>query len=334
MRNVHKSVILNDRSSVGEARRAAVAMAQTLGFDEERRNDIGIAATEMATNVVLHATSGELVIGAAGPEGAQWIDLTAIDAGPGIPDIGRAMEDGYSTTGTAGQGLGAVGRLADAAALYSVPTKGTASWSRFTKTRSPTSTYGVISVPVRGETAIGDGYYVLPGTQRSFYMVVDGLGHGQGAAEAAEEAISVVKASVNEPLVDILNKTHDALKKTRGAAMSIAVADHERRILTYGGVGNVGGLLVTGGTTRGLSSQNGTLGAVLPRACQEFTFPFESNSLLVLYSDGLATKTAISPYTGIQGRHPALIAGLLYRDYTRKRDDATVLVARLEEEHR
>jgi serine phosphatase RsbU (regulator of sigma subunit) len=163
-------------------------------------------------------------------------------------------------------------------------------------------------------------------------MVVDGLGHGPGAAEAAEEAIAVVNASVGESMAEILTRTHDALKKTRGAAMSIAVADHERRVLTYAGVGNVSGLLVTGSTTRGLSSQNGTLGAALPRSLQEFSFPLEPHSLLIMYSDGLASKTGISPYTGLQGRHPGLIAGLLYRDFSRKRDDATVLVARMEGE--
>ena len=70
--------------------------------------------------------------------------------------------------------------------------------------------------------------------------------------------------------------------------------------------------------------------ALLPRTTQEYTYPIESHSLLTMFSDGLATKTGISPYTGLQGRHPALIAGLLYRDFTRRRDDATVLVARME----
>jgi anti-sigma regulatory factor (Ser/Thr protein kinase) len=321
---------LTDRSSVGEARRAAATLAQTLGFEADRRNDIAIAATELANNVILHAQSGELLLCWGGPENARWIDITALDEGPGIPDIGRAMEDGYSTIGTAGQGLGAVARLADKSALYSTPSKGAVYWSRFTPTRSETPGFGVVSIPVRGETALGDGHLAIPGTRRSLYMVVDGLGHGQGAAEAAEEAIRVVLASAGETLADMLAAAHDALKKTRGAAMSIAVADHEQRILTYAGVGNVGGLLVTGSTVRSLSSQNGTLGAAMPRVCQELTFPIESQTLLIMHSDGLASRTAISPYTGIQGRHPALIAGLLYRDFTRKRDDATVLVARME----
>jgi anti-sigma regulatory factor (Ser/Thr protein kinase) len=334
LRHIHRSITLTDRSSVGEARRTAVAIAQSLGFDEGRRNDIGIAATEAANNIILHAKSGELLL-CPSVDGSSWLDLMAIDAGPGIHDIARAMVDGYSTIGTPGQGLGAIGRLADSSALYSVPGKGTVYWSRFAQGRITSSpALGVISIPVKGESACGDGYHAFPSDVRSLYVVVDGLGHGAGASEAAQEALSVVETSAGETATEIMVRTHDALKKTRGAAMSVALVDHERKILTYAGVGNISATLVTGSVSRSLVSQNGTLGAVLPRVPQEYTYPFESNTLLVMFSDGLASKTGISPYPGLQSRHPALIAGVLHRDFTRKRDDATVLVARLEEERK
>jgi len=73
------------------------------------------------------------------------------------------------------------------------------------------------------------------------------------------------------------------------------------------------------------------MGAVLPRL-QAYTYPIERNSLLIMFSDGLTSKTGISTYAGLNGRHPVLIAGVLYRDFCRKRDDSTVLVARMEEE--
>ena len=321
-----------DKSSVGEARRAAVSLAQVLGFEEGRGNDIGIVATEAANNVILHAKSGELLICSSGEGGSSWIDLIAIDSGPGITDISRAMEDGYSSIGTPGQGLGAIGRLSDLSSLYSLPGKGAAYWSRFMRDRTSTQTLGVVSVPVKGEVTSGDGYVALPGRSRSLYMVVDGLGHGPGASEAAEEAIAMIQSKAALTPVEMIVSTHDALKKTRGAAMSVAVVDHERKILHYAGIGNVGSTLVNGTTSRSLISQNGTLGAILPRVPQEYTYPIERNSLLIMFSDGLASKAGISGYAGIQGRHPALIAGLLYRDFTRRRDDATVLVARMEEE--
>jgi anti-sigma regulatory factor (Ser/Thr protein kinase) len=302
-----------------------------LGFDEARANDIGIVATEAANNVVLHAKSGELLICPADDGASSWLDLIAIDSGPGIPDISRAMEDGFSSIGTAGQGLGAIGRLSDLSSLYSLPEKGTTYWSRFIRKRPGNTALGVVNVPIKGETTSGDGYVARPGPSRSLYVVVDGLGHGPGASEAAEEAIAIIQSTSALTATEMIVKTHDALKKTRGAAMSVAVVDHDQKILHYAGVGNIGAALVTGTATRTLVSQNGTLGAILPRVPQEYTYPIERNTLLIMFSDGLASKTGISAYPGIQARHPALTAGLLYRDFSRRRDDATVLVARMEE---
>jgi anti-sigma regulatory factor (Ser/Thr protein kinase) len=324
-------VALTDKSSVGEARRAAVSLAQNLGFDEGRANDIGIVATEAANNVVLHAKSGELLICPTDDGVSSWLDLFAIDSGPGIPEISRAMEDGFSSIGTAGQGLGAIGRLSDMSSLYSLPEKGTVYWSRFIRTRPGNTGLGVVSVPVKGETTCGDGYLARPAGSRSVYVVVDGLGHGPGASEAAEQAIAIIQSTSVLTPTEMILRTHDALKKTRGAAMSVAVVNHDQKVVQYAGVGNISASLVTGTSTRALVSQNGTLGAILPRVPQEYTYPIERNTLLIMFSDGLVTKTGVSAYPGIYSRHPALIAGLLYRDFSRRRDDATVLVARLEE---
>jgi anti-sigma regulatory factor (Ser/Thr protein kinase) len=332
LRQTHRSIAITDQSSVGEARRVIMQLAMTLGFTEERRSDVGIAVTELAMNVFVHGRGGEVVACPfANTDGEAWLDILALDSGPGIRDVARAMEDGYSTAGTAGQGLGAVGRLADEISLYSVQDKGTVYWSRFRvgHGKSSLANAGVVCVPVKTETLCGDGYLLLPGVSRSLYMVVDGLGHGSGANEAAEEAMATVRRCNEENAAAIVLQTHDALKKTRGAAMSLAVIDHERSLCTYAGVGNVSGMLVTGPVSRSLVSQNGTLGAVLPRTVQEYSYPIEHNTLMVMCSDGLNTRAELTGYPGIQHRHPMLMAGLLYRDFTRRRDDVTVLVAPL-----
>ena len=109
--------------------------------------------------------------------------------------------------------------------------------------------------------------------------------------------------------------------------MSIAIVDHERMIATYAGVGNVSANLVTGDTSRSLVGQNGTVGAVLPRVPQEYTYPVSKNTALVLFSDGLASKANPIGYPGLQNRHPALIAGVIFRDFRRRRDDASIMIA-------
>jgi anti-sigma regulatory factor (Ser/Thr protein kinase) len=329
LRHTHRSIAISDRSSVGEARRAALAAAQSLGFSESRRNDVGIAVTEAATNIVLHAKTGEFLVCAAQGENSSYLDLLALDTGTGIYNIPQAFEDGYSTIGTAGQGLGAVQRLSDVSSLYSLPDRGTVFWSRFqTGTTAVSRLHGAVSIPMKGEAVCGDGFLTLPGKSRSLYMMVDGLGHGAHAAEAAEEAIRTVGVHAGESATEIVTITHDALKKTRGAAMTVVLVDHERQTLICSGVGNISSVIVSGAAARNMVSQNGTLGAVLPRI-QEFTYPFDSRSMLVMHSDGVGTKWSFSSYPGLHARHPQLIAGLLYRDFSRHRDDATVLLASL-----
>lgn len=330
MRPGHRSIAIEDKSSVGEARRAAVQIGQTLGFDERRRSDIGIVATEAATNVLLHAKKGELLLCPFAQGDHFWLDILAIDGGPGIQDVARAMEDGFSSIGTAGQGLGAIARLSDESSLYTNPGKGTIYWCRFKSAGAASAMLiGLVNIPIHGETVCGDSYFIQVEPSRSIYMMVDGLGHGQGAADAATEAVASVSRFTRESAAEIIMRTHDALKKTRGAAMSVAIIDHERLVVKYAGVGNVSASLLNGVSSRSLVCQNGTLGAVIPRVPQEYTYPIEGNTALLMFSDGLVTRTSTIGYPGIQNRHPALIAGVLFRDFSRRRDDATVMIARI-----
>jgi hypothetical protein len=64
------------------------------------------------------------------------------------------------------------------------------------------------------------------------------------------------------------------------------------------------------------------------RRVQQFDLPLPTNALLLLHSDGLATHWNLADYPGLVGRHPGIIAGVLYRDHERGRDDVTVLVVR------
>jgi len=317
---------------VGEARRLAMSAAQSLGFDENRRSDVGIVATEAATNVLLHARGGEFLVCPFRMGDTTYLDLLALDQGSGIRDVPRALQDGYSTSGTAGHGMGAIQRLSDESRLYSFPDRGTVFWSRFQdSTRIKSRPFGAVNIPMKGETICGDAFLVLPGASKSLYMMADGLGHGAHAAEAANEAVSSVRLHADRTASEIVTFAHAELKKTRGAAITVAIVDHERQTLTCSGVGNISSVILNGMSSRNMITQNGTLGVVLPRM-QEYCYPIESRSVLLMYSDGINSKCSLSGYSGLQNRHPMLIAGLLYRDFSRHRDDATVLLASLGDE--
>jgi serine/threonine protein phosphatase PrpC len=61
---------------------------------------------------------------------------------------------------------------------------------------------------------------------------------------------------------------------------------------------------------------------------QEFSLPWNDDSTLIMYSDGLTSRWDLDQYPGLINKHPSLVAGLLYRDFNRERDDVTVLVAK------
>jgi hypothetical protein len=158
-------------------------------------------------------------------------------------------------------------------------------------------------------------------------MVVDGLGHGVLAAEAARQAERTLAAATRDSLLDIIHDTHLALRKTRGAAFALAKIDPQKGLLSFAGVGNIAASIVGPGSSRSMASHNGILGQQMERV-QEFTAPWSRNNVLVMHSDGLAGRWDLERYPGIQNRHPSLIGAVLHRDFCRGRDDVTVLVAK------
>jgi hypothetical protein len=162
-------------------------------------------------------------------------------------------------------------------------------------------------------------------------MVVDGLGHGPGAADAARAAVRAFEAGPSREPATHLAAMHEALRSTRGAAAAVARIDRGRRSVAFAAVGNVAGAIVAGGATRRLVSMSGTLGHQVHRI-NEFTCPWHDDAVLLMHSDGLATRWGLDRYPGLAERHPALVAGVLFRDFQRGRDDATVVAARVGQE--
>lgn len=320
---------ISEASLAGEARRIAVRLAEEIGMEEGERGAVAIAVTEMATNIVKHAGTGRIVCEQLGDNGTRGIRFLAIDKGPGIRNISTALEDGYSTAGTSGNGLGAVRRLSTRFDIYSAPERGTCImadfWLRRKANPDNNLRLGVVSIALRGESVCGDGWFFRTHHDTAWLMAVDGLGHGVFAAEAAREAERVLSETTSDSPTAILADVHDALKKTRGAAAAITVIDRRRGTLSFAGLGNISAVLANGENSRGLASHNGTVGHHMSRL-QEFTFPWMDDSTLIMHSDGLGSRWNLNDYPGLLNKDPGLIGAVLYRDFSRERDDATVLV--------
>lgn len=328
-----RAIPVRDGSQVSEARRGAVALAKGIGFGEEDSGRLAIIATELATNLIKHGGGGELLIGTYDDRTGMGVECLALDKGPGIPDVGLALRDGHSTAGSSGTGLGAILRGSHVSEIYSRPGLGTAVLVRVQQGRPANAkaglepVLGAVNLPMPGETACGDAWCVKANPNGFGLFVADGLGHGPIAAEASHAAVGVFLKEHARPPGELLQAMHVALKSTRGAAVGVAAIDFDAGEVVFAGAGNIFGALVTETGVRRMVSHNGTAGHVIKRI-QEFRYPFEGVPLIVLCSDGLGTSWDLSAYPGLAQRHPTLIAGVLYRDFNRGRDDVTVLVVR------
>lgn len=317
---------------VADARRRAVALAESGGFSETDAGRVAIVATELATNLKKHGGGGEILAALFADETGSGLELIALDRGRGMADVAACEADGYSSAGSAGQGFGAIRRLTDAMAVASWPGMGTVVAVRLVRSPRPRHlpwpAIGAVSVALAGEEVCGDAWAARQGGGgRAEVLVADGLGHGTGAATAALEAVRVFRAAdEGTPPRRLLEIAHQALKATRGAAIATARIEIAERRVVFCGLGNVAGVVVRPAGVRRLVSHNGTAGVALHRLA-EFAEPFGGADRLVLHSDGLATSWSLDRYPGLGDAPPIVAAALLYRDHTRGRDDVTVLVA-------
>ena len=324
---------VTELSQAGDARRKVTAFAERLQIEDVRRGDVALVTTELATNLVKHAKKGQILAQAMGPGDVAGLRVMGIDKGPGITDITRALTDGHSTVGSMGIGLGAVRRVSDRFEIYSVPGLGTVVVAEFWQSKAsrarhnPPLEIAVVSEPISGEQECGDGWSLRTTLDTALLMVVDGLGHGILAAEAAREAEKIFARAAEMSPTAILNDTHAGLRKTRGAAEAVAKIELEQKRLSFAGVGNISASIVSPGSSRSMASHNGTLGMSMERV-QEFTSPWNHDSVLVMHTDGLASRWDLERYPGLWTKAPSLIAAVLHRDFCRQRDDVTVLVAR------
>jgi len=330
MTSSHRISVVEE-SQVGVARRYVAEICARFSSDEIFCAKAAIVVTEIARNVVRHGKGGEIIVRQILTLGASGLELLALDQGPGLRDFAECLRDGFSTAGTEGSGLGAINRLSDRLEVFSRPGRGTVIWARLHPAGTPTMAHafetGGVSVAVEHEKLCGDGWEVLEtgGVLRA--MVVDGLGHGPFAEQASREAMAVFRSQASTGVAPTLKLIDQALIKTRGAAAAIMELSPRKRQVTAAGVGNVSMRLLQNGRSKSFGCDNGTLGAGVKRIT-EFRHPWVDGSVLVMHSDGIKARWSLDDYPGIIRRHPGVVAGLLYRDFQREGDDATVIVVR------
>jgi anti-sigma regulatory factor (Ser/Thr protein kinase) len=335
----HACFAVNESSQVGAARRFAATVAQQHGFDEVAAGRLALVINELGNNLVLHAREGQLLVAALaiGPE--QVVEVISIDRGPGMADTARCLRDGFSTAGTPGSGLGAVRRLSLEFDIFSGADQGTVVVARIaargggggggrTAVPPPSVQIAGVCIAAPGESVSGDSWSSrIASTKSGELIVADGLGHGPDAALAADAAIDCFARHPGMPPRDLLDRAHGSLRGTRGAALAVLAFDAEAGEVWLSGAGNIAGRLVSGTKDRSMMTPHGTAGVQM-RSAQALRYEWEEHAVVILHSDGIASRWTLAAVPALLGCSAIVIAAWILHHHLRGRDDATVVVLR------
>jgi hypothetical protein len=194
----------------------------------------------------------------------------------------------------------------------------------------PLVEYGVAKFVLPGLGESGDHHLVCCNQSGILIAAIDGIGHGEEAANAAKAAVSILRTGADEPVISLVQRCHEELRCTRGVVLSLASIDPKRGMMTWAGVGSVQGALMRAGAQKGavqevLLLRGGVVGSQLP-ALQAAVLPVAKGDTLVFVTDGIRGEFA----EGLSALEaPQRAADRILERHCRGNDDALALVVRL-----
>lgn len=188
---------------------------------------------------------------------------------------------------------------------------------------------GVAGLAHEGERRSGDLAVFAPSERGGLVAVIDGLGHGDPAADASEAAAEVLTAHVDDPPQRLLDRCHEELRHTRGAVMTLAWFDLEERSMSWTGVGNVEARFIRAGDRPGAGHDSpvvlgGVVGYNLPQV-RLATILLEPGDAVVIATDGVASDYSQSLETGVPAQQ---LAERVLERHGKGTDDALAAVVR------
>jgi anti-sigma regulatory factor (Ser/Thr protein kinase)/serine/threonine protein phosphatase PrpC len=321
---------------VDTQRAAACAreLAASIGFSAVECEEIVVATTELASNLIKHAGGGSINLEAASAGGRDGICIESRDNGPGIAEFEQAVTDGYSSAGSLGIGLGAVNRLMDDLELRSAVADGAHivchRWRRPSNSPAPAAwvEFGAATRALRNARENGDAFLVRQWAGNALIAVIDGLGHGQYARTAALAARCYVEQHFDRPLPDLFRGADRACRATRGVVMSLARFEYQNREnVTVASLGNISVRVFDSRKQTAALARRGVVGlsslSPLVTVC-----PWTPESILIMHSDGVGSRWNWQDFAGLGEQSADRIARELLAKLGKHEDDATVLVAR------
>jgi len=305
-------------------------MASAHGLGAEAIAEMVLVVSELTTNQLRHARFGRIAFRAIERDGVPGIEIIAADRGPGIEDPTAALLSLPRTTGSLGAGVASVLKFSHEVDFDVRMGEGTCVWARrFARPVSRRREVAVLSRPIVGEPRSGDDATFFRRDDLLYVAIADGLGHGGPAREAASAAIEVVR----RPFADhheVFARTHEALANTRGAVMTLVEIDESAKVVMQTAVGNVSAMVVGKGGVRTfiapslvLGPQRDVVRGKTRTERHQLSSPYD---IVLLFSDGLTTKTRLDVRDEVVRAHPLCIAHHLLEQFGRDSDDATVVV--------
>jgi anti-sigma regulatory factor (Ser/Thr protein kinase)/serine/threonine protein phosphatase PrpC len=308
-------------------------IGEAMDFTPQVCEEIAIAMTELATNLVKYTQGGTLTLTPLADNGRVGLEIQSHDNGPGIADVEQVMGDRFSTAGTRGTGLGAVNRLMDQFDITSRRSTGThivcRKWLRQYQPslRSCPLAFGVATRPRDFGQVNGDAFVIQQWAENALVGIIDGLGHGQFAHRAAETARRYVETHFDQPLDQVFRGTGRACRATRGVVMALARFDWGEGRLTFASVGNILVRIFPRAEPFHFVIRRGVIGLNAPNvAVTEHPWPLDH--VFVLHSDGVSTHWGWRDFPAWTERPAATIAQELLQTKAKAEDDATVIVVR------
>jgi anti-sigma regulatory factor (Ser/Thr protein kinase) len=333
----HISFNANDRSYLAIVKKEIHQLVVRAGFGQKKINEIDIVVSELGSNLIKHASGGEILAGILPPGAGAGLELISIDNGPGIPDLVRMMKDGASTTQTLGHGLGSIRRFSDHFEIYSQKDWGTILLSRIylesgrkKNDRTPHLSLRSLVISKPGELVSGDGSYSFTGENGTVKLLVaDGLGHGAEANRAVREAISAFKTFDSDSPAEILRHLHSALKKTRGVVGTVVLVDPVMKTWKLCGIGNISTRLTGFQQPKGYLSYNGIIGHNIPHTLNDQELSQNEYQQIVLCSDGIRSRWEYAKLPDLHKQDLIVQAAAIYKDFARKTDDMSIIIGRI-----
>jgi negative regulator of sigma-B (phosphoserine phosphatase) len=186
--------------------------------------------------------------------------------------------------------------------------------------------YGVVNRSKPGNEVSGDTYLFHESRDSTLVALIDGLGAGQAAHQAAARARECVSENACVALDEVLKRCHRVLRGTRGAVMMLMRVDRSREMVSFAGVGNIGVKVLSSAPIKPLS-RNGIVGYRM-ESVREFSYPYTEGDVFILHSDGISTRfTVDEDWVRDPGTDLQQVAHEIADNFG-KDDDVTVVVVR------